>query len=163
MSTQTLSAVAVHVVGQYHEAGKTLVGAWRTGARRLLDGAASRYGQMQKVTEFLANRLDIDTGRVVSVLDRMAEAGTQGIEAVAGRAARAESPIATSLVSTFSAIHLPIANVHAQIADKIAEGARKLETRVAGAKEAAAEQAPEAKGAAVAVAKTARRARRTAA
>lgn len=163
MSAQNLSSVAVHVVGQYHEVGKTLVGAWRSGARRLLDGAASRHGQMQKVTEFLSNRLEIDSGRVVEVLDRMAEAGTKGIEAVADRAARIESPIATSLLSTFSAINLPIANVHAQIADKIAEGAKKLETRVADAEEAAAEQAPVAKGGAVAVAKTARRASRKAA
>lgn len=163
MSTQNLSSIAVHVVGQYHEAGKTLVGAYRTGARRLLDGAASRYGQMQKVSEFLANRLEVDTGRVVSVLDQLAEAGTKGIEAVAGRAARIESPLATSLMSTFSAIQLPIANVQAQIADKIVEGARKLETRVAGAEEAATEPAAEVKGAAVAVAKTARRASRKAA
>ena len=40
MTTQTFSSVAVHVVGQYNEAGKTLVSAYRTGAHRLLGGAA---------------------------------------------------------------------------------------------------------------------------
>ena len=136
MSTQNLSSVALHVVGQYNEAGKTLVSAYRTGAHRVLGGVASRFAPVQKATDFLASRLDIDTSRVVNVMDRVAAASTNGIEAVADRAARIESPIATSMMNTFTAINLPIANVSAQIADKIAEGAKSIETRVAGTTEA---------------------------
>lgn len=133
MSTQTFSSVATHVVGQYNEAGKTLVSAYRTGAHRLLGGAASRFTGAQKITGFLASRLDIDTSRIVTLMDRVAAAGANGIESVAGRAAQIESPIATSMFKTLNAINLPIVNVSAQLADKIVEGAKKIEVRVSGA------------------------------
>jgi hypothetical protein len=154
MSTQTtLASAAIHVVGQYNDAGKTLVGAYRTGVHRLLGGAASRYsnflgsrqiplvseqikanliGAQEKVNGFLANRLDIDTSRIVSVMDRVAAGTTSGIETVAGRVARVESPVATSVLNTLNAINQPIATVSVQIADRIAAGAKQIETRVAG-------------------------------
>ncbi|MBJ2159044.1 hypothetical protein [Variovorax sp. IB41] len=154
MSTQTtLASAAIHVVGQYNDAGKTLVGAYRTGVHRLLGGAASRYsnflgnrqiplvseqikanliGAQEKVNGFLANRLDIDTSRIVSVMDRVAAGTTSGIETVAGRVARVESPVANSVLNTLNAINQPIATVSVQIADRIAAGAKQLETRVAG-------------------------------
>ena len=51
MTTQaSFSSAAIHVVGQYNDAGKTLVGAYRAGVHRLLGGASSRY------TEFLGSR-----------------------------------------------------------------------------------------------------------
>jgi hypothetical protein len=157
MTTQNLSSVATHVVGQYNEAGKTLVSAYRTGAHRVLGGVASRFGRVQKATDFLASRLDIDTSRIVNLMDRVAAASTNGIEVVAGRAAQIESPIATSMINTFAAINMPIANVSAQIADKIAEGAKSIETRVAGSSEAKVTRTVKAK------AKTVRRAVRKAA
>lgn len=130
MTTQNLSSVAVHVVGQYNEAGKTLVSAYRTGAHRVLGGVASRFTRVQKATDFLANRLDIDTSRVVNVMDRVAAASTNGIEAVAGRAAQIESPIATSVMNTVTALNMPVYTLSAQIADKVVEGAKAIEVRV---------------------------------
>ena len=154
MSTQTtLASAAIHVVGQYNDAGKTLVGAYRTGVHRLLGGAATRYsnflgsrqiplvseqikanliGAQEKVNGFLANRLDIDTSRIVNVMDRVAAGTTSGIETVAGRVARVESPVATSVLNTLNAINQPIATVSVQIADRVAAGAKQIETRVAG-------------------------------
>ncbi|MBT2301428.1 hypothetical protein J7E70_13255 [Variovorax paradoxus] len=153
MSTQNISTAAIHVVGQYNEAGKTLVSAYRTGAHRLLSGAASRYsaflgnrqlpllnddikarliGAQEKINGFLANRLDIDTGRVVSVMDRVAAGTTSSIESVAKVAARVESPLGNSVLNTLGSVHRPIASVSVQIADKIAAGAKQIESRVAG-------------------------------
>ena len=43
MSTQSFSSVAHHVVGQYGEIGMILVGTYRTGATRLVNGANTRY------------------------------------------------------------------------------------------------------------------------
>lgn len=153
MSTHTLSAAAIHVVGQYNEAGKTLVGAYRSGARRLLDGAAARTGEwlgarqlspmgeqlkarligtQEKLNGFLANRLDIDTGRVVAVMDRIAGTTTSGIASVANVAARVESPLGTSVLQALGTLNQPLATLSVQIADRIAEGAKKIEGRVAG-------------------------------
>ena len=65
-------------------------------------------------------------------MDRVAAGTTSGIETVAGRVARVESPVATSVLNTLNAINQPIATVSVQIADRIAAGAKQIETRVAG-------------------------------
>ncbi|MDM0077420.1 hypothetical protein QTH90_23640 [Variovorax sp. J2P1-59] len=153
MSTQNISTAAIHVVGQYNDAGKTLVSAYRTGAHRLLGGAASRYseflgkrelpllnedikarllGAQEKVTGFLAKRLDIDTSRVVNLMDRVATGATSGIESVANVVGRVEAPLGTSVINTLARVHQPIATVSVKIADTIASGAKKIESRVAG-------------------------------
>ncbi|KQX89269.1 hypothetical protein [Variovorax sp. Root473] len=160
MSTQTnIASAAIHVVGQYNDAGKTLVGAYRTGVQRLLGGAASRYseflgnrqiplvseqikanliGAQEKVHGFLANRLDIDTSRIVNVMDRVAAGTTSGIETVANRVAQIESPAATTVFNALSAVNQPFATVSVQIADRIVAGTKQIEARVSGAEEAAA-------------------------
>ena len=132
MSEHNLSSVAIHVVGQYNEAGKTLVSAYRSGAHRVLGGVASRFARVQKATDFLAHRLDLDTSRVVNVMDRVAAASTNGIEAVAGRAAQIESPVATSVMNTVTALNMPVYTLSATIADKVVEGAKAIELRVGG-------------------------------
>ncbi|MDL9999981.1 hypothetical protein QTI24_15290 [Variovorax sp. J22P240] len=153
MSTQNISTAVIHVVGQYNDAGKTLVSAYRTGAHRLLGGAASRYsdflgkrelplvsediktrllGAQEKVTGFLANRLDIDTSRVVNLMDRVATGATSGIESIANVVARVEAPMGASVIETLNRVHQPIADVSVKIADKIAAGAKQIESRVAG-------------------------------
>jgi hypothetical protein len=161
MSTQNISTAAIHVVGQYNDAGKTLVSAYRAGAHRLLGGAASRYtaflgarelpmvsddvkarmlSAQEKVTGFLASRLDIDTSRVVSLMDRIATGATSGIESIANVAARIEAPLGASVVSAFNSVNQPIADVSVKIADTVAAGAKKIESRVAGNGNAAAKE-----------------------
>jgi hypothetical protein len=129
--TASISSVALHVVGRYNEAGKTIVAAYRAGGHRLL-GTAARYERAQKVTDFLATRLDTDTSRVIAVLDRVAAASTSSIETVASRTAQIESPLAASVIKTVTAINLPIATLTARIADQVADGAKQFEARVAG-------------------------------
>lgn len=175
MSTQTsIASAAVHVVGQYNDAGKTLVGAYRAGVHRLLGGAASRYsdflgsrklplvseqvkanliGAQEKINGFLANRVDIDTGRIVSVMDRVAAGTTSGIEAVADRVARVESPVATSVINALGALNQPLATVSVQIADRIAAGTKQIEARVSGSEEEAAKPVRTVKAKAAATAK----------
>jgi hypothetical protein len=153
MSTQNFATAAIHVVGRYNEAGRTLVSAYRTGAHRLLNGAASGYGRLlgqrqlpllnddikarlvgaqEKVNGFLASRLDIDTSRVVNAMDRVATGATSGIESAAHLAARVESPFGNAVLGTLHGLHMPIAQVSVRIADRIAAGAKQLEARAAG-------------------------------
>ena len=181
MTTQNLSTVAIHVVGQYNDAGKTLVSAYRTGVHRLLNGAASRtsqflgkrqlplmgedikarlIGAQEKVNGFLANRLDIDTSRVVNAMDRVATGTTGGITSVADAAARIESPLGTSVLNTLGSLHMPIANVSMQIADKIAAGAKQIESRVAGTPAAKVVRTAKARPAARRAVRTARTTRK---
>ena len=158
MSTQELSSIALHVVGQYNLAGKALVNAYRTSAHRLLSGTADRFSGAQKVTDFLATRLDADTERAVSVMDRLATASTNGLETLAARAEQDVLPGAATVRELLTALQLPAANVSAQIADKLLEGAQALEARAGKPADAAVTEVAEA-----APAKPARRAVRKAA
>ena len=156
MTTQDISTAAVHIVGQYNDAAKTLVSAYRTGVHRLLASAGTRYtgflearslplvtegvkarliDTQEKANGFLAKRLDIDTSRVVNLMDRVASTTTNGIESVAKLAERVESPLGNTVLNKISDIQMPVAKISVKIADKVAAGAKKIETRVAGAQD----------------------------
>lgn len=156
MSTQQLSSIAIHVVGQYHLAGKALVNAYRSGTQRLLSSTAERYTGAQKVTDFLTTRLNADTAQVVSLMDKLASAQTNGLETLAARVEQDATPGADKVRDMLVALHMPVANVSAQIADKLLEGAQAIEARVAQPADAEVDVAPVA-------AKPARRAVRKAA
>jgi len=153
MTSLDISTTAIHVVSQYNEAGKTLVRAWRAGARRLLAGAASRYngfvgerelplvnedlktrmlGAQEKLGSFLADRLEIHSKRMVAVLDSIQADATSCIQSISGIVPRMEAPLGNSLLEVLDRINQPIAKVSAKIADTLAEGARKIETRALG-------------------------------
>lgn len=179
MTTQDISTAAVHIVGQYNDAAKTLVSAYRTGVHRLLNSAGMRYADLlgarslplvtegikarlietqEKANGFLAKRLDIDTSRVVNLMDRVATGTTSGIESVAKLAERVESPLGSTVLNTLSSIQMPVAKISVKIADKVAAGAKKIENRVAGAMDEEVVEA-DATEAAEGEAKPARRAR----
>ena len=156
MSTPTITSVALHVVGQYNQANKHLVQAYRASARRAIDSvgdAASRvnafFGERelplvneelkagivnahQTVTGFLVNRLDTDTERLVGVMDSIAERAASGIQSVADVAARAETAFNIKASEPLRALNLPAAAIASQIADKLVEGAKAIEVRAAG-------------------------------
>lgn len=163
MSTQNLSSAALHVIGQYNDAGKTLVIAYRSGVHRLLGGAASRcsdfigerelpfvgqdvkarlQGTQEKVSGLLATRLDTDTRRAIVLMDRLAESASNGVESIAKAAARAEAPLGASIVSVISRLQQPGADLSVKLADKIAAGAKKVERRFAGVPKASRDEAP---------------------
>lgn len=132
MSTQNISSAAIHVVGQYNTAGKTLVNAYRAGAHRLFGG-------------LLAKRIDIDASRMVALMDRFAETATSGIESIAKAAAHVEAPLSTSVIDAFTRVHQPIASASVKIADAVAAGAKKIERGVAGIAESASQDVQTAK------------------
>ncbi len=156
MSTQTITSVALHVVGQYNEANKHLVQAYRAGACRAIGSVgnvASRFngflGERQlplvneelkagiarahgTVTGFLVNRLERDTERLLGVMDSLAERAASGIQSVSEVAARAETAFNIKASEPLRALNMPVAQIASQIADKAVEGAKQIEARVAG-------------------------------
>ena len=183
MSTQEISNAAVHIVGQYNDAAKTLVSAYRTGMHRILGRADSSYNKFvegrtfplfpeavvarlvdsqKKVNGFLVQRLDIDTSRVVNLMDRVATSTTSGIERVSKLAEGVESPLGGRVLETMSKVQMPVAKISVKIADKVAEGAKKIEGRVSAAMDKAEVIAAKVQAAAVVTdveAKPARRSR----
>ena len=152
MSTTNNTAAAIHVVNQYNDAGKALIGAYRAGANRLLGAATTRYSAFidssrlpmlgddakarlvdtqAKVTGFLKSRVDADTSRVVALMDSVASRTTNGIESFANAAERVETKLGASVVNTFGRAYQPIADISVKLADTVAAGAKKLEARAA--------------------------------
>ena len=153
-TTQSLSSVASHIVGQYSQASKHIVGAYRSGAQRLVNGANTGYvsllnsGMLPLVTDDVKATLfkvqtqltglvegGIDTGsnRAVQAIDFVAGGFNGGIERVAAAAGRVEEALDTQALTKVGQVAiLPVAQISLTIATRTAEGTKRLSARVAG-------------------------------
>ncbi|MEO5738286.1 MAG: hypothetical protein ABIQ82_12600 [Variovorax sp.] len=162
MSSQTLSAVAIHVVDQYSSAGKHLAKAYRTGVERLVGGANTRYASFlqnrsiplvneqvksdlinaqQALAGFLLKGVHAGSDRAALAIDSVSTRATSGIQALASTATRVETAFDSTALDTVRTLNMPAATLAAQLADKIAQGARAVETRIGSVSEEAAEVA----------------------
>ena len=160
MSTQSFSSVAHHVVGQYGEIGKILVGTYRTGATRLVNGANKRYvsflqsRKLPLVTDSVkaslidaqtkfANMIEggiVDgTGRAEQAIDLVAGGFNGGIKRAVATVERVESALNTTAITTVGQLTLPVAQVSLEIANRAVEGTKRLSARVIGAESEAKE------------------------
>ena len=151
MSSQTLSAVAIHVVDQYGSAGKHLTQAYRTGVERLVGGANARYASFLQnrsiplvneqvksdlinaqhlLAGFLLKGVHAGSDRAVQAIDTVTTRAASGIQAVASTATRVESAFDTTALDTVRTLNMPAATLAAQVAGKIVEGAKAVESRV---------------------------------
>lgn len=155
--SQTLSAVASNVVGQYTQVGKIIVGAYRSGAQRLISGANERYVSFLNSREFplvnedvkaslinvqtqIAGLVEggINTGsdRAEQAIDFVAGGVHGGIKRVAETAERVEEAFDTKAITTVGTLAImPAAQVSLEIANRAVEGTKRLTARVAGAQE----------------------------
>src|SRR5258708_4311584 len=104
MSTQTLGSVASNVVGQYSQVGKLIVGAYRSGAQRLVNGANTRYAAFldsralplvndavkaslidvqKQIAGFVESRIATGTGRAEQAIELLANGVNGGIQRAA--------------------------------------------------------------------------------
>jgi hypothetical protein len=154
-TTQSLSSVASNVVGQYSEVGKIIVGAYRSGAQRLVSGANTRYASflngraLPLVTEDVKASLikvqtqiaglfegGINSGsdRAEQAIDFVAGGVNGGIQRVATTAERVEEAFDTKAITTVSSLAMmPVAQVSLVIANRAVEGTKRLSARVVGA------------------------------
>lgn len=156
MTAQTLTSVALHVVGQYNAANKHLVQAYRVGALRAIGSVGNAAARVEgfmgerklpkindelkagivqahgTVKSFLATRIERDTDRIVGALDTVAQRTASGIESVADVAHRAEAAFNVNASESLRALNMPIAQIASQLADKVVEGAKQIEVRLAG-------------------------------
>lgn len=156
MSTQTFSTVAHTVVGQYSQVGKLIVGAYRTGAQRLVSGANARYVDflnsraLPLVNEAVkASLIDVQqqiAGAVVGGIATGSDRAEQAIDLVAGgvngsiaRAVatvdRVETAFDTKAITTVGQLTMPVAQVSLEIANRAVEGTKRLSARVVGAED----------------------------
>lgn len=160
MTTQTITSVALHVVDQYHQANKHLVQAYRASARRAIGSVGETAARIDAffgerklpmmneelkagianahntVTGFLVSRLDSDTERLIGMMDSVAQRTAGGIQSASEVAARAETAFNVKASEPLRALNMPVAQIASQIADKVAESAKAIEVRAAGAVDA---------------------------
>lgn len=151
MSSQTLSAVAIHVVDQYSNAGKHLNLAYRTGVERLIGGANARYASFLQnrsiplvndqvksdlidaqhlLAGFLLKGVHSGAARASQAIDTLSTRATSGIQALASTATRVETAFDTTALDTVRTLNMPAATLAAQVAEKIVQGAKAVESRV---------------------------------
>jgi len=154
MSTQTLSSVATHVVGQYSQVGKLIVGTYRAGAQRFVSGANTRYAEflnsrsLPLVNEAVkASLLDVQqqfaglveggitsgSDRAEQVIDFVAGGVNGGIQRIAANAERVATAFDTNAITTVGSLTMPAAQVSLEIANRAVEGTKRLSARVIGA------------------------------
>ena len=186
MTKQTLSAIEnlaaanTRMVESYNTAAKTIAAAYCKGVQGALARAAARHSAVRankpsvlseqardqwlqtrtKWNDMVLQRVEAGTNTALTVLDRVAVAATSGIDAATQRAVMIDSPAVRQFVNGVVALQLPVAELSAQLADKVVEGAQRIEERA----EAFAAQVEQAQADVVdAVVKSAKPAKRQAA
>ena len=157
MTTTTLNAVAIDVVGQYGLAGKHLVNAYRLGTQRVVNQVNERYTSMiqspslpmvhdslrasilsahQQLTGFFVGGVARATEQADLAIDRITDTTAQGIKRLGGVGERIEAMVGTPVVDTMTKINMPAAQLSLQIAGQVVEGTKRLVERVAAVEEA---------------------------
>jgi hypothetical protein len=156
MSTQNLSSVAINVVDQYSEAGKTLVHAYRVSSKRAVNAVTTRFesavnarslplvtetvkanmiGAEQKITGVVARGVNRGANGADYTIDQAARVANGGIERLSSAGARVEKFIGATAVQKVNTLALPAATVSLQIANFVAESSKFLSERVTGAED----------------------------
>jgi hypothetical protein len=151
MHTQSLSSVATSVVGQYNQAGKLLVGAYRDGMQRVVNGANTRYADFlnarslplvtaavkhslintqQQLAGFVESGFTGSANRVDQAIDLLAGGVKGGIQRLASTAQRVETAFDTTAITTAGSLSMPVAQVSLEIAHRVVKGTQRLAARV---------------------------------
>jgi hypothetical protein len=154
MSTQTLSSVASHVVGQYTQVGKLIVGTYRAGTQRFVNGANTRYAEFlnsrslplmndavkaslidaqQQIAGLVEGGITSGIDRAEQVIDFVAGGVNGGIQRIAATAERVATAFDTNAITTVGSLTMPAAQVSLEIANRAVEGTKRLSARVTGA------------------------------
>lgn len=160
MTTASFSTVAQHVVGQYGQLGKIVVATYRTGAKRLVTGANTRYVSFlkgrslplvddaiktrlidvqTKIAHAVVGGIAIGTDRADRAIDFVAGGVHGGIVRAAAAVDRVEATLNTTALTSVGQLTLPVAKLSLEIASRSVEGTKRLSARVIGAEDKAVE------------------------
>lgn len=149
MSNQCLiNATAVDTFGQYNQAAKHLIAAYRFGSTRLLNGAGARYEQFLGGRSLLSDGVKqrlIDAEQkagsvVLGVVSRVADTADSWTDSLAQRAVAGvqqfDEKTAWSrdvvVINALRQINLPVAKASLKLAEGVADVSRRLSERAAG-------------------------------
>ena len=154
MTTQTLNAVAIDVIGHYGIVTKNLLQAYRVGTERavlkLNDGysnivksssipmvddsiRSSLVSAHQQFLGFIVDGVARATEQADVAVDRVTESTTAGLKKLGGFGDKVKSVVGAPTVDTMTKINMPAAQVSLSIAGAMVEGSKRLVERVGGA------------------------------
>ncbi|MEJ8849496.1 hypothetical protein [Variovorax rhizosphaerae] len=152
MTNQSITTVANHVVAQYSAAGKTLNKAYRATAVRMLDDAKARLVSAldarsipmidDNIKSQLVNAQQVLAGYMLKgvqtahdqanqAIDTIAKRANSSIESMSSTVARVESSFELGNLDAVRTLNAPIVSLVSQLADKMVEGAKAVEARLA--------------------------------
>ena len=156
MSTQCpINAATVDTFGQYNQAAKHLIAAYRFGSARLMNGAGQRYEQFvggrSLLSDDVKQRLigaEQKAGSVVlGVVSRVADTADSWADGLAQRAVAGMRQLDektawsrdVAVINALRQINLPVAKVSLKLAEGVADVSRRLSERAAGQPDVVAE------------------------
>jgi len=150
-----INATTVDVLGQYNQAAKHLIAAYRFGTARVVTGAGERYEQFvsgrslvsdgikqrligaeQKAGGFVVGAVARISDRADSLVDSLAERAVAGVERFDETTAWSRD---SALINALRQLNLPVAKASLKLAEGVADASRRLSARVAGQPEVVAE------------------------
>lgn len=155
MSTQCpINAAAVDTFGQYNQAARHLIAAYRFGTTRLVTGAGERYEQFLSGRSLLSDGVkerligaEQKAGNVVlGVVSRVADKADSWADSLAQRAVAGVEQLDektawsrdVGVINALRELNLPVAKVSLKLAEGVADVSRRLSERVAGQPEVVA-------------------------
>ena len=146
MST-TLNSIAIDVVGQYSEAAKHLVNAYRVGSERAINGLGGRYEHLlesrklpliteelksafivsqQRLSGLVLDAITRTTDRAEEAVDQLSSRAVNGMEAFGAKTAWASDMFVVNAART---INLPVAKLSLGIANRVNQASGRLSAR----------------------------------
>jgi hypothetical protein len=149
MNTQCpINATTVDTLGQYNQAAKHLIAAYRLGTARVMAGAGERYEQFLSGRSLLSDDLkqrligaeqkagSVVVGAVARVADKadswadsLAQRAVAGVELLDEKTAWSRD---VAVLNALRRLNLPVAKASLKLAENVADVSRRVSARVAG-------------------------------
>lgn len=151
MSTSSLSAVSLETINLYASAAKSIVGAYRTGTTRALQGLEGRLAgglnsESLRISAALKSSLLAVEQQIASLvhggveavataytraIDTAATAATTGVSSVAAAGAQLKNSLPGNTAEALITLQIPGAQLSRDLAERVAEAAQQVVDRVA--------------------------------
>lgn len=151
MSTQSLSAVSLETINLYANAAKAIVGAYRAGTTRALQGlegrlAAGLNSESLQISASLKNSLLAAEQQLASLvhggveaaatayeraIEAAATAATTGVSSVAAAGSQLQSRLPGNTAKALITLQIPGAQLSRDVAARVAEAAQQVADRAA--------------------------------
>ena len=151
MSTPSLSAVSLETINRYASAAKSIVGAYRTGTTRALQGLEGRLvgglnserlqisaalkssllAAEQQIASLVHGGVEAAAAAYTRAIDTAATAATTSVSSVAAAGSQLQNRLPGNTAEALITLQIPGAQLSRDLAERVAEAAQQVADRVA--------------------------------